>query len=247
MAERDRYGPLAVQRPFYPEGEVCHVYLLHPPGGVVGGDTLSIDVDAANGASALVTTPAAAKFYRSAGPTAHQSQRLVLAPEATLEWLPQENIYFQGARVKLDTHIELHGESQLLMWDIHCFGRPVIDEVFAHGEFENRLSIYRDRHPLLVERQLFHPANRRHRSLMAGRAVTALMVATNANHTLAQQCRDQASADYAIGVTLIADLLVVRYLGDSTETARRVLTSMWACVRKVTMGRRLSVPRIWFT
>ncbi|MGB5651682.1 MAG: urease accessory protein UreD, partial [Sedimenticolaceae bacterium] len=76
LAERQRHGPLAVQRPFYPEGGVCHVYLLHPPGGVVGGDVLGIDVKLAQGAQALITTPGATKFYRSAGALARQTQRI---------------------------------------------------------------------------------------------------------------------------------------------------------------------------
>ncbi len=36
ISKREHKGPLAIQRPFYPEDDVCHVYLLHPPGGVVG-------------------------------------------------------------------------------------------------------------------------------------------------------------------------------------------------------------------
>lgn len=78
-----------MQRPFYPEGEsVCHIAILHPPGGVVGGDQLRIEVALATAANALITTPAAGKFYRSAGPIADQVQALRVAPGATLEWLP---------------------------------------------------------------------------------------------------------------------------------------------------------------
>ncbi|MGB0867443.1 MAG: urease accessory protein UreD, partial [Granulosicoccaceae bacterium] len=95
-------GPLRVQRPFYPEGEVCHVYLVHPPAGVVGGDDLQVRIDASAKSAALVTTPGATQFYRSAGDRATVAQQIALTG-ARLDWLPQENIYFDGAMVEVDT------------------------------------------------------------------------------------------------------------------------------------------------
>jgi urease accessory protein len=96
LARRRHRGPLAVQRPFHPEGDVCHVYLLHPPGGVVAGDRLAIRVAADPGAEALLTTPAAGKFYRSEGPVARQTVALEIGEGASLEWLPQETILYPG-------------------------------------------------------------------------------------------------------------------------------------------------------
>ena len=108
LERRAHQGPLRVQRPFYPEGgSVCHVAILHPPGGVVGGDELRIDAALDAESRALLTTPAAGKFYRSAGPVARQTQRLTVAAGATLEWLPQENIVYSGARVHALTRVEL--------------------------------------------------------------------------------------------------------------------------------------------
>jgi urease accessory protein len=89
LAHKRHFGPLTVQRPFYPEGGPCHIYLLHPPGGVVGGDRLEIAVEVGEGAHALITTPGATKFYRSAGPRAHQIQHLSVAGGGVLEWFPQ--------------------------------------------------------------------------------------------------------------------------------------------------------------
>ena len=97
LAHRARKGPLAVQRPFYPEGGTCHVYLLHPPGGVVGGDSIIINAKVGNQAEALVTTPGATKFYRSAGSIAFQNQNLSISKDGCFEWFPQENIFFPGA------------------------------------------------------------------------------------------------------------------------------------------------------
>lgn len=86
-------GPLTVQRPFYPEDETCHLYLLHPPGGIVGGDSLDISVQLAANSHALITMPGASKFYRSSGAQAHLNQHFYVEEQATLEWLPQDTIF----------------------------------------------------------------------------------------------------------------------------------------------------------
>src|SRR5262245_22778216 len=100
LARRASVGPLVVQRPFYPEGDVAHVYLVHPPGGVVGGDQLQLNVLAKQGAHALLTTPAATKFYRSDGRIARQRQDIIV-DAASIEWLPQETIVFPDARASI--------------------------------------------------------------------------------------------------------------------------------------------------
>ena len=99
VSHRQYQGPLVIQKPFYPEDDVCHVYLLHPPGGVVGGDQLTLDVEVNREGHALITTPAAGKFYRSAGSLAQLKQTLVVKAKSTLEWLPQETILFSGCEV----------------------------------------------------------------------------------------------------------------------------------------------------
>ena len=249
LAERRRLGPLAVQRPFYPEGGICHVYLLHPPGGVVGGDTLDIDVHVRSGAHALVTTPGATKFYRSGGPCARQDQHLIVAPGASLEWLPQENIFFPGAQATLQTNVELQGDARLALWEIHCLGRPTIDEVFESGRIDSRTAIVRDGVPLVLDRLRVSADNRSRLSLMAGLPVGGTLYLSHAGEDEVEACRDLLlveGPDYA-GATLIDDILVVRYLGRSTERARRLFNAVWQLLRPSTLGRTASVPRIWST
>src|SRR5688572_29619963 len=95
LASRRHDGPLVVQKPLYPEGDaVCHTLVVHPPAGIAGGDELSLDVRAEDAAHALLTTPGAAKWYRSAGPWAHQQVKLSAGKGACIEWLPQEAILF---------------------------------------------------------------------------------------------------------------------------------------------------------
>lgn len=102
LVRRKHHGPLRVQRPFYPEGRhgCCHVYLLHPPGGLVSGDELRIEASVGEGAHALLTTPAAAKLYKadSHGVAWGQHTRLQVAQNGILEYLPQETLAFDGSR-----------------------------------------------------------------------------------------------------------------------------------------------------
>ena len=107
LGARRHFGPLLVQRPFYPEGAPCHVYVLHPPGGIVAGDRLELDIHLEPGSHALLTMPGASKFYRSIGPTAYLAQRFHLQAGSTLEWLPQDSIFFCGARASLDSRLRI--------------------------------------------------------------------------------------------------------------------------------------------
>ena len=152
LASRRHVGPLTVQRPFYPEAETCHLYLLHPPGGIVGGDELTISATIDADCHTLITMPGASKFYRSSGAQARLQQTLTLAENSTLEWLPQDAIFFPGANAALSTAFHLAASSTLLAWDLLCLGRPVIGEAFSHGALANRLEVWVDGSPLLIER-----------------------------------------------------------------------------------------------
>src|SRR2546423_11665760 len=108
LAERRHAGPLVVQKSLYPEGDtVCQNVIIHPPGGVVGGDSLAVSIDAGEATHVQLTTPGAAKCYRSGGPFARQHVGLHAARGAVLEWLPQETIVFDGSKIELELAIEL--------------------------------------------------------------------------------------------------------------------------------------------
>lgn len=228
---------------------MCHVYLLHPPGGVVGGDRLSIDVDVGLQARALITTPGATKFYRSAGAVAAQRQCLRVRAGASLEWFPQENILFPGADASLETEVDLEGDARLALWEIHCLGRPVIDEPFDGGRLDSRLAIRHDGRPLLMERLRLSGREGMRRAQLAGQPVTATLLLSGASEADRDAARAllPGQADGYTGVTRIEDLLVVRYLGRSTEHARCLFVAIWSSLRPATLGLAPTMPRIWST
>ena len=249
LSHRERKGPLAVQRSFYPEGGVCHVYVLHPPGGVVGGDTLTVKTDLADQAEALITTPGATKFYRSAGSVAKQIQILSLSKQACLEWFPQENIYFPGANVQLKTEVNIKSSSLLALWEFQCFGRPTLNEIFDSGYVDSSLSIAKDGKPIIVERLRFNEDTKDRLALLASMPVTATFVMNSVEVSSLDSVRELLPNDvkHHLSATLIEDFLIIRYLGDSIDFAKRVFASIWSSMRLAAFGKTASPPRIWNT
>ena len=250
LAYRKQRGPLAVQRPFYPEGEVCHLYLLHPPGGVVGGDRLEIAGEVQAEAAALVTTPGATKFYRSGGADASQRQRLTVRGCGSLEWFPQENIFFPGARAALETQVHLESGARFMGWEIQCLGRPANEETFHRGSLTLQVQIYRDGIPLLLERlHVRDGEDLAGAASLRGFPVTASFLAAGVSVDSRERVRELLTdvQPGAAGVTLLDDLLVVRYLGASTEAARRLFVKVWTLLRPALLNRPACPPRIWFT
>lgn len=249
LSHRKRKGPLSVQRPFYPEGDTCHVYILHPPGGVVGGDELTIQVDVAADAHALITTPGATKFYRSNGATAQQ--RIHLNVKGMLEWLPQDNIVFRGAQIKLETHIDLGENARFIGTEIHCFGRPANDEPFDLGEASIHLKLSQNGKPLQIEHTrisanagLHGPACMRHYPV-TGIAYASPITAEQM--TQIQQSVEASQPGNYFALTLIGNVLVARFLGNTTKLAQQRYNALWKTLRPMVMQCTACVPRIWNT
>lgn len=250
LATKRQRGPLTVQRPFHPEGAPCHLYLLHPPGGVVGGDSLSITMDIADQGHALATTPGAAKFYRSAGPMAEQRQDLRVARGGTLEWLPMENILFPGARVRTRTYIHLAAGARFLGWELMSLGRPVIAERFTNGTLDASVSVYREGCPILLDRlRIQDRGDLDGPSGLRGYPVCATLIASGAAAPDVEAARDAARApsQVLLGITLMEDLLIVRALAHSIEPVHWLLRRIWSELRPRLIGRPPCPPRIWAT
>ncbi|HEY9199195.1 MAG TPA: urease accessory protein UreD [Gammaproteobacteria bacterium] len=253
VAARRHRGPLNIQRAFYPEGELAHLYLLHPPGGVVGGDELHIDVDVQSGAQALITTPASGKLYRSDGREASLRQTLRVAAAASLEWLPQETIVYAGAQARMSTRVELEAGGRFIGWEMLCLGRPACAETFTHGRLLQRFELWRDGAPLWLERARFEGAASALAAQwgMQGLPLAATLVATADDKDLLQRVRAavdmQAGEAENFSATRLDGVLVCRYLGTEAQRARNCLAAAWAEIRRSVLGREPCAPRIWNT
>ncbi|MER2515833.1 MAG: urease accessory protein UreD [Candidatus Accumulibacter phosphatis] len=253
LVQREHFGPLRVQKALYPEGpDVCHAILLHPPGGIAGGDSLEIAVNVGAGARALLTTPGAGKWYRAGGRQASQSLSVRVGEGGVVEYLPQETIVFDGAEAQMQTRIELAGGALFCGWEILCLGRTASGERFSHGRLELATRIEKQGQPLWLERGRLlggsswlaaapglagFPVSAS--LLLAGRAVEPDWLAA---------CRALPVADGLLtGVTALPELLVARCLAPGAEAARGWLREVWQQLRPLALGKAAVLPRIWNT
>jgi len=258
LVERRHTGPLIVQRPFYPEGDPCHVYLVHPPGGVVGGDELRIDVQVDANAHALITTPAATKFYRCEGRGSSQIQEL-RASGATLEWLPQENIFYRGADVRTATRVQIDRDSRFIGWEINCLGLPARGEPFDAGTMRLDLELWRlpsasesvdwGRVPVFVDRlRLRGDSAARHAAWgLAGQETIGTLLATPATRAQVDSVRELIEGERFAAVSLVDGVLVLRALAPQAEAVRKLFVAAWQRLRPAIIGREAVLPRIWNT
>lgn len=255
LARAEHEGPLRVQRGFYPEGKdgPCHVYVLHPPGGVVSGDRLLVDVRLGAGSEALLTTPGATKLYRArADADATLVQRFAVGDGARIEWLPPETIAYDGTQAKLSTEVELAAEGTYVGWEILCLGRPAAEERLTRGELRTALSVRRAGKLRYFERGLYRGGD----ALLAapwglsGHAVLATMIVASprAETSWVEALREGVRSDAGLfAVTLVSGVLIARFLGDSTREARQLFEQAYAVLRPLYAGRVAEHPRIWST
>ena len=245
LAHRQHVGPLLVQRAFHPEGNVCHAYLVHPPGGVVSGDELQLDVRVAPSAHALLTTPAATKFYRSAGRLARQTQRLCVE-DGTLEWLPQETIFYSGSWARSTTRLQLTPAARSIAWEITCLGLPARGEDFTTGELGLDLEVWLDATALLIDHLRIRGADstRTARWGLAGARALGILVAYPASTEVLSAVRE---LDPRLAVTQMDGLLICRCMADQAQDVRRSFVKVWQLLRPLLLERPALAPRIWAT
>ena len=246
-------GPLRVQKALYPEGpERCHAIVLHPPAGIVGGDSLTLDIEIGPDAQALLTTPGAGKWYRTAEREASQQVRIKVGAGGTVEWLPQENILFAAARASLKTDIDLALGARYLGIDTLCFGRQASGEKFDRGHLRIATDIRIDGAPIWCERGTIHGGSPQMSSPtgLARHSVCSTLILAGAeiDRAALAACRAAVGDAPHQGLSIVMpNLLVGRWLGDSGEAARAWFLALWRILRPGYLGGEAAIPRIWNT
>lgn len=247
-------GPLRVQKPLYPEGDSpLHLLLVHPPGGIAGGDALGFDIEVGGGAHALLTTPGAGKWYRANGRPARQQVQLHVHDGAALEWLPQETIHFNGCDADQRLRLDCGEAGRACGWDVSVLGRRASAERFLDGRLRQRIELRRGGQLWWSEQAQLAGGDALLTSPVGwdGMHVSGLFWALGVpeGEALVEACQAIAvEAPLRFGVTCPREgLLLARALGDSPERVRQVLAQVWACVRPALLGRAAVTPRIWAT
>lgn len=251
-------GPMRVLASLYPEGPtVCHHVLVHPPGGLVGGDVVELELALAGGSHALVTTPGATRFYRSAGKVALQQVRARLAPGARLEWLPQETICHAATRAENRLRFTLDADAEMIGWDLLALGLPASGEPFDRGQVHQQIELpgvwlERARIDGQDQRLLDSPIG------WAGRRVLATLWFSRGDPLpapLRANLLDAArtlAEDHPPGATAACTspherVIVFRALAPRVEPAMALLAQVRAAWRRTAWGLEAHPPRIWRT
>ena len=249
-------GPLRILKSLYPEGPgICHNVLVHPPGGLVGGDVLDIDVEVEAGAHALVTTPGAARFYKSNGQQALQRTKLKLQQGARLEWLPLEAIAYNACDAVNYLEFDLAEDAQLLTWDVTALGLPLAAQPFEDGVFEQHIEwpgrflergVVNAQDDLLLNGDLGLAGHRCLASLIFASGTPIARAQREALLEASHELLGAAPEDVWSGVTSPNEnMLVLRCASPVVEPVMMLWKKLWILWRKELWGLEGTVPRIW--
>ncbi|MDO9148879.1 MAG: urease accessory protein UreD [Hydrogenophaga sp.] len=249
-------GPLRILKSLYPEGDaICHNVIIHPPGGLVGGDVLDVLLHVEAGAHALVSTPGATRFYATDHAVATQHVRIELDAGARLEWLPLEAIAYPGCLAQNTVRATLGAGAEWLGWDVTALGLPSAGQPFDTGRFSQRLEIP----GLWLEQAHLDASDTRLLNSPLGldgqRCLGTMWLACGT--ALTRERREQlldvvrsvlatAPAQVRAGATCPnANMLVLRAVAPLVEPLMALFQEVWAELRPAAWGLTGTPPRIW--
>jgi urease accessory protein len=245
--------PLRVLFPRSEPGDVFQAAITCVAGGLVAGDRHEIEMALESGARAMVIGQAAEKIYRSTGADCVIDAGLTVADGAWLEWLPQETILFDAARLRRRTRVAVAPGGRMLAGDILVFGRTARGEKLTSGLVHDAWEIRRDGRPhwkdvLHMDGDLATVIG--HSAAFGGARAygSAIYAAPDAGNYLplareiAAQCEKPG---LAIGATLVNGLLVTRFLGADALALRNAFAGLWCALRQAAAGLAPVMPRLW--
>ncbi|GAA4254977.1 urease accessory protein UreD [Azospirillum formosense] len=251
LATLYHHDPLRVLLPDPRAGDLPIAVLVTTSGGLVGGDRLDVALSAGPGAAALVTTQAAEKVYRSAGPDCRIDTRVTVEAGGWLEWMPQEAIVFEGSRLRRLTRLELEGDARLIAGEMLVFGRAAFGETVTRGLVRDAWEVVRDGRLAWADalhmdgdlaETLAHPAG----FGGAGACATLLHAAPDAATRLeALRAAAEGLEGVRVGATAFDGLLVVRILGGEARPVRGAYAALWSHLRSAAAGLPVRLPRLW--
>jgi urease accessory protein len=256
-------GPLRLQKALWPEGtqihNPVHLLMLHPPGGIAGGDSLEAHFEVQDDAHALITTPGAGKWYRSVDEPASQVISIYIGANASLEWLPQEVIVHDGAIARSEVAIHLNANAAMMGCEILVLGRMNYGETFQTGEFRQSLHLYRADRLIWSDKSLIRSDWMALDSALKRYHVNGVFWVSAPAEVLGkisesdvgdfEVAANQLVAEFGVlGISRVAPtLLLVRGVASNPEKLRHAFLSIWQKLRPIVLQREAVTPRIWNT
>jgi urease accessory protein len=222
-------------------------------GGFTGGDHMATTIDIGRGARAMAVAQAAEKLYRSTGADTRIEVTLTVSEGGWLEWLPQETILFDGARLRRSNRIRLAPDAGVLAGEILVFGRSAHGESMTHGLVHDSWSVSRDGRALWAD--VFHAADDglpealAHPAGLAGARAAAMLVHAGPGAAgrlgLARALAAAAPAEVRCAAGIVHDVLVIRFLAPEADRLRASFAAAWMALRDDAMGFARRMPSFW--
>jgi urease accessory protein len=221
------------------------IVVMNTAGGLTGGDRFSVQLDLAADARAAAATQASEKIYRSAGGEARIENILRLGPGARLDWLPQETILFDRARLDRSLTVEMAEDATLLAAEAVVFGRTAMGETVSEGYVRDRWRVRRAGRLVFAEGTrvdgAIADALARKGTLSGARAMAlVLYTAPDAEDRIDDVRRAFDEAPAEAGASVWDGLLAARIVAADGAALRATLIPALAALRD---GRPL--PKVW--
>ena len=153
ILRRCRYTlPLQVLSPLTLDDGTCYLPLLNPTGGVLGGDRFHTEVVLEQGSRVCLSTPSAARVYRTSGAPAEMHTVLRVGGNSTLEYFPDHLIPHPGSSLRQSLRVEMGEGSRGIFFDGFAAGRIALGERWLLRDFDSRTEIFLRGQPIFMNR-----------------------------------------------------------------------------------------------